>query len=65
MMMRCDNPAEARRRVIPVLAPHMALFTEGQLGKEIFLSPKGLRLVYRIDEGQRGHYLLIRLSSAL
>lgn len=60
-VLRCDDPAEARARVIPALAPHLAQFTGDSRGKEIFLSPKGLRLVYRMDEGQRGHYLLTRL----
>lgn len=59
-VLRTDNPAETMARVIPALSPHVARFTAELRGKEIFLSPKGVRLVYRVDEAERGHYLLTR-----
>ncbi len=58
-VIRTDDRATTAS-LIPPLTPYVARFTSGQRGKEIFLSPKGIRLVYRLDESQRGHYLLIR-----
>jgi hypothetical protein len=45
-----------------LFAPYLARFHEG-VGKELLVTPKGLRMVVMIDEGDRGSYLIFRDAS--
>jgi hypothetical protein len=56
-MLRCDDPEGLPP--LQTLTPHMAL-TEDRRVKEILLTPRGVRLVYQADEGDRSSYLLLR-----
>jgi len=58
-VVRCDRP-DAVAPLLDRLTPHVRAFTEEGRGKELFLAPRGLRLVYRVDESRRGHYLATR-----
>lgn len=58
-VIRTDQP-DAITPLIARLHPHVKALTADGRCKEIFFSPRGLRLVYRIDESQRGHYLVTR-----
>jgi len=58
-VLRTDTPGMTSA-LIARLDSHVRAFAANGRGKELFLSPKGIRLVYRIDESQRGHYLVTR-----
>lgn len=58
-VLRSDNP-EAFTPLLDRMDPHVTDFTADGRAKEILVSPKGLRLVWRLDESQRGHYLVTR-----
>jgi len=58
-VLRSDRP-EAFTPLVDRMDPHVAEFTADGRTKEILISPKGLRLVWRLDESQRGHYLVTR-----
>jgi hypothetical protein len=57
--VRCDDPATMPP--VDVVRRHLALITQGA-GKELVISPKGLRAVAMADEAQRSSYLLFRDS---
>lgn len=58
-VVRCDR-ADVIAPLLDSLTPHVEAFTGDGRGKELFFSPRGVRLVYRVDESQRGHYLATR-----
>ncbi|MFD2739484.1 hypothetical protein ACFSUD_07895 [Sulfitobacter aestuarii] len=58
-VIRSDDRAAMIRRM-PGLAPHVAEFLEDGRGKELLITPRGVRLVWRVAESERGHYLAIR-----
>lgn len=58
-VIRSDNAA-AIRPLLPRLQPHIESFLADERGKEVLVTPKGIRLVWRVDESQRGHYLALR-----
>ncbi|MEY8828651.1 hypothetical protein AB9K34_09585 [Sedimentitalea sp. XS_ASV28] len=60
MTIRSDN-AEAVAPLLDRLKAQVEYFNEEARGKEILITPKGIRLIYRIDESDRGHYLVTRL----
>jgi hypothetical protein len=45
--------------VVPLLARHLDLFQRGK-GKEFLVSPKGLRIVVQLAEGDRARYGVLR-----
>lgn len=46
----------------PLLTPHLAVFDEEERVKELVISPKGLRLVWLVEEADRTRYLIFRDS---
>jgi hypothetical protein len=46
--------------VLRLLDPYMRMFEDDPRLKELLITPRGLRLVYLLDEGERGPYLLFR-----
>lgn len=58
--IRTDAP-QAAQRVVDRLSDCVQEFVSDQRGKEMLVTPKGVRLVYRLCESDRGHYLLTRL----
>jgi len=54
------NNSDAVKPLLDRLHPHVESFLEDERGKEVLLTPKGIRLVWRVDESQRGHYLALR-----
>lgn len=58
--IRTDDPAAAQR-VAGRLSDCVQAFVSDQRGKEMLVTPRGVRLVYRLCESDRGHYLLTRL----
>lgn len=57
--LRCDDPDTMPS--VDMVRRHLALITHGA-GKELVISPKGLRAVVMADEAQRSSYLLFRDS---
>lgn len=55
--IRTDNPAGLPP--LHVIARHLQRFHDGG-GKELLITPKGLRLVVMLDQADRGGYLLFR-----
>lgn len=56
--------ADDRQMAAPVLErveKPVVDFVADNRGKEILITPRGVRLVYRLCESDRGHYLLTRL----
>ena len=45
-----------------VVDPHMGFF-DAPKAKEILITPKGVRLVYQIDQGTRAEYLVLRSAN--
>jgi hypothetical protein len=56
-VVRTDDPS--RVPAADTLAPHMDILDEPK-GKELLVTPRGVRLVWQADEAQRGDYLLLR-----
>jgi hypothetical protein len=57
LVARTDSPEPLP--FVDVLDRRMSLF-EDQKMKELLITPRGVRLVYRLREGERGPYLLLR-----
>lgn len=57
--VRTDAPELLPPR--PLLLKHAAIFADPH-AKELLISPKGLRIVWLAEEGDRGNYLLFRDS---
>lgn len=45
-----------------IVAPHMNFFAAPK-AKEILITPKGVRLVYQVDQGTRAEYLVLRSAN--
>jgi len=58
VVARTDSP-EPPLPFVDVLDRRMSLF-EDQKMKELLITPRGVRLAYRLREGERGPYLLLR-----
>jgi hypothetical protein len=58
--IRTDDPM--RLPPAEIFSPYLARFHEG-VGKELLVTPKGLRMVVMIDQGDRGSYLIFRDAS--
>lgn len=56
-VVRTDDPS--RVPAADSIASHVAILAEPK-GKELLVTPKGVRLVWQADEAQRGDYLLLR-----
>ncbi len=56
-VLRTDNieamPPEAE------ITPHMSIFEEPKM-KELLITPRGVRLVYQLDQATRSHYMVLR-----
>jgi hypothetical protein len=44
-----------------IIAQHLHLFDDAKL-KELLIAPKGIRLVYQAEQGERSHYAVLRQS---
>ncbi|MBK0327828.1 hypothetical protein I5535_11035 [Rhodobacteraceae bacterium F11138] len=58
-VIRCDD----RARLAPYLdrlTPHVDEFLSDGRGKNLLITPRGIRLIWRVEESQRGHYLAMR-----
>jgi hypothetical protein len=55
--IRSDDPAAMPPR--DRLTPHVAMFEDPRV-KELVVTPRGVRIVYQIDQAERGHYLVLR-----
>lgn len=58
--IRTDAP-QAAGPVVARVADHMRDFLADDRGKEMLITPRGVRLVHRLCESDRGHYLVTRL----
>ncbi len=56
------SDATATNDVVPLLARHLDLFHRSN-GKEFLVSPKGLRIVVQLAEGDRARYGVLREAS--
>jgi hypothetical protein len=59
-LMRTDDPTGLPSQ--DVLGRRMRLFDDPKM-KELLISPRGLRLVYQLQEADRGHYLVLRQAT--
>ena len=55
--LRSDR--EDRRELLARLDPHVGIFDDDKV-KELLVTPRGLRIVYRLDEAERPYYLVLR-----
>ena len=53
------SDVDANSEVISIMARHLELFQRGR-GKELLISPKGLRMVVQLAEGNRARYGVFR-----
>lgn len=58
--IRTDDP-QAAGPVLDKVADHVQAFVADNRGKEMLITPRGVRLVHRLCESDRGHYLMTRL----
>lgn len=56
-VIRTDDPEGLPP--LALLAPHVELFRDPK-AKELLITPRGLRIVYQVDEAERSHYLVLR-----
>jgi hypothetical protein len=56
-VLRTDDPAGLPP--LDLLAPHVVLFRDPK-AKELVVAPRGLRLVYQVNEAERSYYLVLR-----
>lgn len=42
-----------------LITPHMTLFEDEKM-KELLITPRGVRLVYQLDQATRSHYMVLR-----
>ncbi|SFT93777.1 hypothetical protein [Sedimentitalea nanhaiensis] len=58
-VIRCED----RVRLAPHLdrlTPHVCEFLSDGRGKNMLITPRGVRLIWRVEESRRGHYLAMR-----
>ncbi|MFP7671896.1 hypothetical protein ACG74X_00930 [Marivita sp. S0852] len=58
-VIRTDDPTGVYP-FLDLLAPHVADLVSDDRGKELLVTPRGIRLIWRVSESVRGHYLLTR-----
>lgn len=58
--LRCQNPAALPP--LPLVEQHLELF-RGPRGKELLITPRGLRFVLHLADAQRGTFLLLRQAT--
>jgi hypothetical protein len=56
-VVRTDDPAQLPPFCL--IAPHLGIFAD-PYGKELLITPKGLRMVWQLGEAERGRYGVFR-----
>ena len=51
---------QSTHTIVEKLTPHVRFFSEDLKSKELLISPRGVRIVYMIDQAQWSHYLVLR-----
>lgn len=59
-LLRSDQPDVAH--LLSKLSPHVEAFFSDLHAKEIAVSPRGVRLVYQLDQARRSNYLVLRTA---
>lgn len=59
-LLRSDN--EDVRHLLPILGPFVQDLFPDLRAKELVVSPRGVRLVYQLDQARRSNYLVLRTA---